>query len=71
MLKTIKTVAVVTCIVTLTGCGNLNHTQKNTLGGAVIGTALGAGIGAVSGHAGTGAAIGAAAGAVGGALMSD
>jgi uncharacterized protein YcfJ len=71
----IITTAVILSSITLSGCANnLNTTQQNTLGGAVLGTAVGAGIGAVTGGShgvGTGAAIGAAAGAVGGAMISD
>lgn len=67
--KIVSTVAVSATLV-LTGCGNMNQNQKDTLGGAAIGAGAGAIIGSMSGHAGTGAAIGAAAGAIGGSLIS-
>lgn len=69
----IKTIALCTCLASLSGCGGLNTQQQYTLGGAAVGAGAGALIGAAGGSthgAGTGAAIGAAAGAIGGALIA-
>ena len=52
--------------VTLTGCANMNDTQRGTATGTGLGAAAGAAIGALAGG-GKGAAIGAAAGAAAGA----
>ena len=52
--------------VTLTGCANMNDTQRGTATGTGLGAAAGAAIGAIAGG-GKGAAIGAAAGAAAGA----
>jgi len=61
------TTAALLSTVLLAGCGNLNKTQQNTLGGA----ALGAAAGGIIGQSWGGAAAGAAVGAVGGSLMSN
>lgn len=71
MKKAITIIMLVSAALGLSGCKDLNNTQKDTLVGAGVGAGAGAIIGAASGNAGTGAAIGAAAGAVGGALISD
>jgi outer membrane protein OmpA-like peptidoglycan-associated protein len=60
-------------VVGLSGCANMNETQKGTAEGAGVGALAGAAIGAlVNGHRGAlaGAAIGGAAGAGGGYLWS-
>jgi uncharacterized protein YcfJ len=50
----------------LTGCAQLNTTQKNALGGGVLGAGAGALIGHQTHHAAGGAAIGGALGALAG-----
>ena len=68
---TIRTRALALCgaaALVLAGCAGMTSTQKNVLGGGVIGTAGGAAIGAMAGNAGMGAAIGAGAGVLGGLL---
>ncbi|HYR24696.1 MAG TPA: OmpA family protein [Aquabacterium sp.] len=58
--------------VLITGCAQMDQTQKGTATGAAIGTVLGAAIGNATGGSNTvrGAAIGAAAGAIAGNLWS-
>ena len=74
MLKKIKKIAVVSCVITVAG-GSIACTsqQQYALGGAALGAGAGALIGG-AGHsahgAATGAAIGAAAGAIGGSLIA-
>jgi outer membrane protein OmpA-like peptidoglycan-associated protein len=65
VMKRIVTMALM-CGVGLTGCADMNQSQKTTAQGAGIGAAAGALIGAIAGG-GKGAAIGAAAGAATGA----
>ena len=52
----------------ITGCANMDETQRGTATGAAIGTVLGAAIGSATGGKNTvrGAALGAAAGAIAG-----
>ena len=56
----------------ITGCANMDETQRGTATGAAIGTVLGAAIGSATGGKNTvrGAALGAAAGAIAGNLWS-
>lgn len=60
-------------LVFLVGCDNMNHTEQNVLGGAVLGAGAGALIGAAaSAHgAGAGALIGAGVGALGGLIYDQ
>lgn len=51
------------------GCANLNTTQKNALGGGMLGAGAGALIGRQSGHTAGGAAIGGGLGALTGGLF--
>jgi uncharacterized protein YcfJ len=56
-------------LMTTTACGPLNTTQKNALGGGILGAGAGALIGHQSGHTGGGAAIGGALGALAGGAL--
>src|ERR1043165_547288 len=53
------------------GCAQLNTTQKNALGGGMLGAGAGALIGHATGHTAGGAAIGGALGALTGAVVGD
>lgn len=57
------------CCTLATACGPLNTTQKNALGGGVLGAGAGALIGHQSGHTAGGAAIGGALGALAGGAL--
>ena len=57
--------------VSLTGCRNLNHTQRKALLGSGLGAAAGAIIGHQTGNRDKGALIGALAGGVGGGLLGN
>ena len=59
----------VICLTLMTGCGSLNTTQKNALGGGVLGAGAGALIGHQTGHTAGGAAIGGALGALAGGAL--
>ena len=59
--------AIGACILSLSACSNMNHTQQRTLSGAGIGAGVGAVGSAVTGGCVTcGAAVGAGVGAAGG-----
>lgn len=55
----------------LTGCENMNRTQKGAVAGATVGAGMGALIGKQSGNATGGALIGGAIGAVSGGLIGN
>ena len=59
-------------VMLVTGCANMNDTQRRTATGAGVGALGGAAVGAITGgHAGTGAVIGAGVGALGTYLWSQ
>ena len=67
---TTKTMAVAALSLTLvSGCAQLNTTQKGALGGGALGAGAGALIGRQSGHTAGGAAIGGALGALTGGVI--
>ena len=57
------------CATLLGGCSSLNTTQKNAIGGGVLGAGAGALIGRQSHHTAGGAAIGGALGALAGTAV--
>ncbi len=63
-MKTKHLIATAICILSLSACSNMNHTQQRTLSGAGIGAGIGA-VGTVmtGGCVSCGAAVGAAVGA--------
>ncbi|MFT3812878.1 MAG: OmpA family protein [Acidovorax sp.] len=64
--------AAATAALVLSGCANMDDTQRRTATGAGVGAVAGAAIGAVTGgHAGTGAVIGAGVGALGTYIWSQ
>lgn len=64
--------AAVAAAMTLTGCANMNDTQRHTATGAGIGALGGAAVGALTGGSvGTGAVVGAGLGALGGYIWSQ
>jgi len=67
-MKTIvKTIALTSMLILITGCSATKGEQR-VLTGTALGAGAGALIGSTSGHAGTGALIGAGVGATGGYL---
>ena len=61
-----------TAVMLVTGCANMNDTQRRTATGAGVGALGGAAVGAMTGgHAGTGAVIGAGVGALGTYIWSQ
>lgn len=62
---------IVTLVLPVIACADMNPTQQRALTGTAIGAGGGAAIGAIAGNAGLGAGIGAGAGLLGGLLVDQ
>lgn len=70
--KTTKLALMLSLILTMTACSNMNNRDQRMLSGAAIGTGVGAAAGAVTGGCVTcGAVIGAGVGTAAGALYDN
>lgn len=67
MRKISKSILAVLCVLTLSGCSGMNHTEQRTVSGGAIGAGVGAaGTALTGGCISCGAVIGGAVGAAGG-----
>ncbi len=72
MKRVVIAFVILTFVITLTGCVDMNRTQQSTLSGAAIGAVGGGLLGAaVGGRPLAGAALGAGVGALGGYLLGE